>query len=173
MGLTAEFLFSFSTATECAQSSYELLEVDCSSTTAHAHQHSFIPRTPSPHTSLPPPPSPPTRRVRTHSSSKMAIIRLDNGLLAMAGICKNSSLSIEPFPSLSSFMKRFLSLWISAAETMCTIPCQSNAGTGRGEVREGMGTYSLSSSASLPRWMTGLLPSWLVWAILVSTRTED
>lgn len=162
MGLTAEFLFSFSTATERAQSSYELLEVDRSSTTAHAHQHSFNPRTPSPHTSLSPPPSPPTRRVRTHSSSKMAIIRLDNGLLAMAGICKNSSLSIEPFPSLSSFMKRFLSLWISAAETMCTIPCQSNAQDGArgGEGGDGDVQFELFCiSSKMDDWSAPIVAS--------------
>jgi len=37
-----------------------------------------------------------------YSSSKMAIIRDANGLLAICGICKNSSRSIDPEPSLGA-----------------------------------------------------------------------
>lgn len=59
----------------------------------------------------------PSKRDGTYSSSKMAIIRLASGLLAIWGIWRNSSLSIEPEPSLSSLRKRFLRRWISAAET--------------------------------------------------------
>jgi hypothetical protein len=47
----------------------------------------------------------------------MAIIRLASGLLAMAGIWRNSSRSMDPEPSRSSFINRFLNRWISAAET--------------------------------------------------------
>lgn len=47
----------------------------------------------------------------------MAIIRCAKGLLAICGICKNSSRSIDPDPSLSSFMNRFLSRKSSGPET--------------------------------------------------------
>lgn len=56
-------------------------------------------------------------RGRTHSSSKMAIMRCASGFVAIWGIIKNSSFESEPDPSLSSFIKRFFSRWISAAET--------------------------------------------------------
>ena len=36
----------------------------------------------------------------THSSSNMAIMRDESGLLAICGICRNSLRSIEPEPSL-------------------------------------------------------------------------
>lgn len=52
-----------------------------------------------------------------HSSSKIAIIRCASGLLAIWGICRNSSLSIVPEPSLSSFMNRFFRRCSSGAET--------------------------------------------------------
>ena len=53
----------------------------------------------------------------THSSSKIAIIRCARGLFAICGIWRNSSLSMEPEPSLSSFMNRFFSRRSSGAET--------------------------------------------------------
>ena len=54
---------------------------------------------------------------KTYSSSKIAIIRCAKGLVAICGICKNSSFDKDPEPSLSNFIKRFLSRWISGAET--------------------------------------------------------
>lgn len=54
----------------------------------------------------------------THSSSKIAIIRCAKGLFAICGICRNSSLSIEPDPSLSSFINLFFNLNSSGAETV-------------------------------------------------------
>lgn len=53
----------------------------------------------------------------THSSSKIAIMRCARGLVAIWGIWRNSSLSMDPEPSLSSFMKRFLRRRSSGAET--------------------------------------------------------
>jgi hypothetical protein len=71
-----------------------------------------------PHLPVPLSPEPlsllPSSPLQTHLSSKMAIIRCAKGLLAICGIWRNSSLSILPLPSLSSFMNRFFRRMSSA-----------------------------------------------------------
>ena len=121
---TSELLFTTSFTAKCAQTTYELLKVDRSTSTI-----------PSLATILPASLETSTRgRGRdidtpalcwrdgvTYSSSKIAIIRCAKGLFAICGICKNSSRSIEPDPSLSSFMNLFFNLRSSGPETITTV----------------------------------------------------
>jgi hypothetical protein len=44
------------------------------------------------------------RKGFTHSWSKIAIIRDANGFVAICGICKNSSRSMDPDPSLINIL---------------------------------------------------------------------
>lgn len=102
--LTPQFFFSTSLITKCTKTSHKFLKVDCTTAADEDHEKSQI-------LSL-------GFFIRdTHSSSKIAIIRSASGLFAMAGIWRNSSLSIDPDPSLSNFINLFFKRWISGPET--------------------------------------------------------
>lgn len=123
---TLQLLVALSPTAERAQAGDELLEVDRPTTAARALD--WVSSTPSTLCA-----SSGLRKESergTHSSSKMAIIRLASGLVAICGIWRNSSLSIVPLPSRSSFMKRFLRRWISTAETE---RCEGGDEVGEGE----------------------------------------
>jgi hypothetical protein len=141
-GRTAQLLFPSSFAAEGRQAADKLLEVDRSSSAARREGQSTSWRVSDsraegraegrPELSS----AGPDAIRKTYSSSKIAIIRLASGLLAIWGMSRNSSLSIVPEPSRSSFMKRFLSRWSSAAETAVTEGgrvCESAGGDGGSE----------------------------------------
>jgi len=82
--LTPEFFFPSTSTTECAQTTDEFLKVNCSTATDKKGLH----------------PGQNGKTKTMYSSSKIAIIREARGLLAIWGICRNSSRSIDPEPSL-------------------------------------------------------------------------
>lgn len=91
---TFQFLFPSTSTAKRAQPANKFLEIDRTSTTVQGYEDkvSLIEQ------------SGTTRQksVKTHSSSKMAIIRDASGLVAICGIWRNSSRSMDPEPSLES-----------------------------------------------------------------------
>jgi len=90
-----KLLFTPSATAEGAQATNKFFEIDSSSSTVKKKRLEMQSKPMG------------DENKKTYSESKMAIMRLARGLLAIWGIFKNSSRSIEPDPSLNSGMSAF------------------------------------------------------------------